>query len=139
MKKITINTEIILISQYNTLGKNNGYNVKPGGSVSTGWHHTEETISKIRASNIGQKRNKKIIAKMKNSQNKRIRSDKEIQNMSIKISDAAKKRKLNKFTDAIIKSIKEEYNGGIFMSILAKKYKTRNSTISKIIKNESIM
>lgn len=43
-------TEIELIKQYDTMNDENGYNIWPGGKVSSGWHHTEETKAKISAS-----------------------------------------------------------------------------------------
>lgn len=49
----TDSTEVELIKQYDSLTTGHGYNVKPGGDVVSGWHHSEETRKKISESNMG--------------------------------------------------------------------------------------
>jgi group I intron endonuclease len=39
--------EIDLINQYKATDRNFGYNIWPGGLVSSGWHHSEETKQKL--------------------------------------------------------------------------------------------
>lgn len=127
--------EDCLMNQYNSRDKNFGYNIKPGGAVATGWHHSEETKNKISKSEKGKIISEEVKAKMSISQKERVRSKDEW----TKMSETKKKNKLLKFNSLVINAIKKEYDSGISMAILAEKYKTRRSTISKIIHCGSII
>jgi group I intron endonuclease len=128
-------TEDVLIKQYNSRDKQFGYNIKPGGKVATGWFHTEETKKKISESESGKILSKDTKIKMSQAQKVRVRLPIEFEKM------AATKKKKNslRFSDEIILSIKSEYSDGNSIGLLAKKYKTRKSTISKIIRNVSLV
>ena len=131
----TDKVEVDLIKQYDSCNKYIGYNIKSGGIVSTGWHHTNETKIKISKSEKG-----KIISaesKLKMSNSKKVRPCST--ETRLKQSETKKKNKLLKFNDIIIAAIKNEYNSGDTMSVLSKKYKTRRSTISKIINDKSFI
>lgn len=57
--------EIELIAKFKTNNPIFGYNISEGGiGGSSGYHHTSETIEKIRASNIGKKRSNEFRKKM---------------------------------------------------------------------------
>ena len=122
--------ETVLIKQYNTLDKKVGYNIKPGGLVATGWHHTEETKSKISATELGKFVTEETRDKMSSSQKMRIRAPEEF----VKMSKTKKEKWLSRFSDDIISSIKEEFGNGVTIIVLSQKYRTRKSTISKIVK-----
>lgn len=49
--------EIEFIAQYNSTDPNLGYNILPGGLISSGWHHTETTKQKLSAKNKGKVNN----------------------------------------------------------------------------------
>jgi len=128
-------TEDILIKQYNSRDKQFGYNIKPGGKVATGWFHTEETKKKISETETGKILSKDTRIKMSQAQKVRIRLPIEFEKMAA----TKKKKKLLRFSDEVVLTIKSEYSNGNSIALLAKKYKTRNSTISKIIRNVSLV
>ena len=61
--------EIKLIAEYDSMNPNKGYNQTAGGEGMLGWHHTEESLAKIRLSNstrgVSEETKKKMSAIMK--------------------------------------------------------------------------
>ena len=49
------NLEQALVKEYNSTDPKFGYNIRPGGLVVSGWHHTEETIKKLAEIQTGHK------------------------------------------------------------------------------------
>lgn len=126
--------EILLIRLYSSIDKNYGYNIKPGGKVSYGWSHTEETKRKISEAEKGKIMSDESRIKMSKSQKKRPRAPIEFQRMS----ETKKQKALLKFNSMVINDIQLAYAAGETMACLARRYKTRNATMSKIIRTGSI-
>lgn len=129
------NMEIFFISKFDSCNKSYGYNIKYGGKVSSGWHHTKETKYKISKSETGKIVSLETKSKMSSSQKTRIRSRNEFDKMS-------KTKKMNliaRFNDKLCDEIVLEYNNGVSINSLSKKYKVRKFTISKIVKGISLI
>jgi group I intron endonuclease len=126
--------EQFLINIHDSRNKSKGYNIKPGGKVATGWKHTSDTKRKISLSEQGKTISVDTKLKMSDSQIKRIRLKKEFKKMS-----ETKRRKKIIFEETISPLVIEDYKIGSFIYLLAKKYKTRTSTISKILSKAGLL
>ena len=73
--------EAKLINDFNSIDKEYGYNVKPGGKVATGWHHDEITKKKISDSEKGKIVKPETKIKMSVSQSRRVRKPEEFSKM----------------------------------------------------------